>query len=499
MDETAVAIVETASTYPIEPPFHPDTHYPEFGETKGPLSEENRVFESVRELLIGLGLDRERFGQPDWNPLSTLVEPGGTVVIKPNLISQGRKSRGHTAEWWQVVTNGSVVRAAVDYAVLAVGSSGKIFIADGPDTDADFEQIVRVTGLDSVAKHIRSLGLECELLDLRRERWIAEREVLVDRVPLAGDPAGYVEVALDGESHFSDYALSGRFYGADYDDKETVSYHSDGRHCYVMCRTPMKADLIIDIPKLKTHRKTGVTLCMKNLVGVTGLRNCLPHFTLGSPEEKGDEFPPGTRAAHVQSRAIRAFKRVLAGRGGTGGWFAKLVKGMGRLVFGPTSEVNRSGNWHGNDTTWRMVLDLNRIVRWFNADGSERGHPRTILCIVDGIVAGESDGPLDPDAKPIGLLAAGLNPVAVDTACTILMGFDEARIPMVARGWGNSRLALAGFAQTDVDCRATRPEWCGTLASLRQAPHLAFRPASGWRGHVERSARDPHAPSRLSP
>ena len=480
-----VAIVETSAAYPEATPFHPDTHFPEFG-GDGPLSKANHAFRGVRDLLVCLGLDESHFGQPDWNPLGSLVHPGDTVILKPNLIKPHRKSVAHVDEWQQVVTNGSIVRAVADYVALALRHSGKILIVDGPETDADFGEIVHKTGLDGVAEHLRGLGVNCELIDLRRERWFAEGDVLVQRTPLAGDPCGYVEVALDDASEFEDYGLSGLFYGADYDVRETASYHDRGRHRYVMCRSVMAADVIIDLPKLKTHKKVGATLCMKNMVGVTGLRNCLPHFTFGSAGDGGDEFPPGARGARIQSHAIRAFKRALARRGGKGGRLAKAVKRTGKAIFGATEEVVRSGNWYGNDTAWRMVLDLNKVIRWFDGDGARRSSPRRMLCIVDGIVAGEGNGPLDPDPKPCGLLVGGVNPVAVDTTCAILMGFDDSSMPVLSRAWTAHELPLTDFRPSDVECRSTRDAWRGTLASLRHAPHLGFRPHFGWRGHIER-------------
>lgn len=485
VDAAVVAVVQTSAAYPEVAPFHPDTRYPEFGDG-GPLSKENHAFRGVRQLLASLGLDEVRFGQVDWNPLGSLILPGDTVVLKPNLITPHRKSATHVDEWQQVVTNGSIVRAVADYVALALRQSGKILIVDGPDTDADFGEIVRKTGLDSVAEHLRGLGVCCDLVDLRRERWFAEGDVLVQRTALAGDPCGYVEVALDDDSEFEDYGLTGRFYGADYNDRETASYHSNGRHRYVMCRSVMAANVIIDLPKLKTHKKIGATLSMKNMVGVTGLRNCLPHFTFGSAGNGGDEFPPGVRGAQIQSHAIRMFKHALARRGGKGGRLAKAVKRTGKAVFGATEEVVRSGNWYGNDTAWRMVLDLNKVIRWFDGDGERRSSPRRMLCIVDGIVAGEGNGPLDPDPKLCGLLVGGMNAVAVDTTCAILMGFDDAKMPVLERAWRAHGLPLTDFTQADVECRSTRDAWHGTLASMRQAPHLAFRPHFGWRGHIER-------------
>ena len=39
---------------------------------------------------------------------------------------------------------------------------------------------------------------------------------------------------------------------------------------------------------------------------------------------------------------------------------------------------------------------------------------RKYYAIVDGVVAGEGDGPMDVDAKEAGILIAGSDPVAID-------------------------------------------------------------------------------------
>lgn len=478
-----VAIVEAVASYPKQQPFHPDTRYPESPRGQ-PLSAENRVYSAVRELLATLGLDRERYGASDWNPLGSLINPGDTVVVKPNLIREARLS--DSAQWQQVITHGSVIRAVVDYVALALQGRGKILILDGPQTDSSFDLVVQRSGLEGICEHVRNLGVDCALMDLRRERWVSRGEVTAERIELPGDPEGYVEVPMDGCSEFIGYSLSGEFYGADYDMAETASYHRDGRHRYVMCRSVMAADVIINIPKLKTHKKTGVTLNLKNMVGVNGLRNCLPHFTSGSPEDGGDEFLPGVRGARLQSGAIRMFKRALARRGGHGGSVARLTKRVGALVFGRTDVRVRSGNWYGNDTAWRMVLDVNKALVGFDAQGVPRNVPLPIFCLVDGIVGGDGDGPSDPDPRECGILVGGLSPVAVDTVASILMGFDDRRLPVVSRAWNARGVSLVGFVPEEVKCVSNRSEWCGSLATLREARHFGFRPYFGWQGHVER-------------
>jgi hypothetical protein len=248
----------------------------------------------------------------------------------------------------------------------------------------------------------------------------------------------------------------------------------------------MDADVVINLPKMKTHKKTGVTLSLKNMVGINGYRNCLPHHTMGTSDEGGDEFPATDVWHKAQSRAIRTFKKMLVVRGGKAGAWARLLKLVGGWIFGDTNRVVRSGNWYGNDTAWRMVLDLNKALFYFDGEGKPRAKPLRYLTLVDGIIAGEGDGPVVADPLPAGLIVAGLNPVAVDTVCATLMGLDYCKIPMLAHAWKVCDRPLADFGPQDIQCRSNLLEWNGTLSGLERASHLGFKPHFGWKGHIER-------------
>ena len=50
------------------------------------------------------------------------------------------------------------------------------------------------------------------------------------------------------------------------------------------------------------------------------------------------------------------------------------------------------------------------------------------LCIVDGIIAMEGDGPVSGMAKPFGVLIIGDDPVSVDHACAKIMGINPKRV-----------------------------------------------------------------------
>lgn len=481
-----VAIYKGNAWYSPGAPFHPAEKYPELPFEDLSSGAPNPAYEAVRNTLQLLGLDQGNFGKATWNPLGELIIPGDHVVLKPNWIRESHSSRHD--EWEQVITHPSLIRAVLDYVLIALKGEGKVTIADGPQTDSDFDEIVRRTGLDSIVEYFLDKGLDVSLLDLRRERWLQREGVTQKREALPGDPAGYTTIDLGYSSEFADHSLGGRFYGADYDMADTAKYHSHGRHAYVLCRTVMDADVIINLPKMKTHKKTGVTLSLKNMVGVNGYRNCLPHHTLGTPVEGGDEFPESSVKNRIQSRVVRGFKRQLTAMGGCGGLLSRSILKAGQAAFGKTSQVVRSGNWHGNDTAWRMVLDLNKCLFHFAGDGGKRGRPLRYMTIVDGIVAGEGDGPAAPDAKACGVVVAGCNPVAVDMVCAALMGFDYRKLPVLREAWGIEAYPLMDFDISHMVCRSNVANWDGSFAKLEKAEHLGFRPHFGWLGHVERSS-----------
>src|SRR5262249_16417385 len=198
--------------------------------------------------------------------------------------------------------------------------------------------------------------------------------VTVKRQTLPGDPLGSTHVHLDAASEFVDYHGQGRLYGASYDMAETNARHNGTHHEYLLCRTPMDADVLINLPKLKTHKKVGVTCALKNLVGINANKNWLPHHTEGAPENGGDQFRSASLKTNLEHSWMGTAKRWLKNRPALSRLFVP-VKKAGRLIFGDTQKVVRSGNWHGNDTCWRMVLDLNKCLFFFDGAGQQRLRP----------------------------------------------------------------------------------------------------------------------------
>ncbi|MCA9217232.1 MAG: DUF362 domain-containing protein, partial [Planctomycetales bacterium] len=215
---------------------------------------------------------------------------------------------------------------------------------------------------------------------------------------------------------------------------ETNDRHMGVKHEYMLCATPMAADLVINLPKLKTHKKVGITCSLKNLVGINANKNWLPHHTEGTPDQGGDQYPDNSLTSRMEQSAMARLKTLLYGRHGLSRAFVP-VKRLAKRLLGDNQQAIRSGNWYGNDTCWRMVLDLNKCLFYFDEKGKPRTKPRKYLTIVDGIVGGDGNGPMAPDPYESGVLIAGVNPVAVDCVCAAIMGFDYRKIPTLERAF----------------------------------------------------------------
>lgn len=479
----AVAHDAEARGYPA-PPYAPPEAYPELARLPGggETDPSNRAYPLVRRALRALDLDAARAGTAEWNPLSEVIRPGDTVLLKPNLVRHFHSQGGDPRP---LVTHAAVLRAVLDYVELALGDSGRIVVADAPLQTADFDAVTELAGLRSLATWYEAArGRPLPLYDLRLTQAVTSRGYITGHAERAGDPAGYAAIDLGARSCLAD--IGGAYAGfrvTNYDPAEMSTHHNVERHEYLIARKLLEADVVLNLPKLKTHRKVGLTAALKNMIGINGHKDWLPHHRRGSAAEGGDEYRFANRWKRITGRLLD-FEEAQ-----TNATFKQVVRYIRRASGGVSLLTRRDpfieGSWWGNDTLWRTVLDLNRILFYAGRDGAMQATPqRRVFTLVDGIVAGEREGPLEPTPKICGVVIAGHNPVALDAVAARLMGFDYRRIPLIARAFELSSHPLAPFSPAAIDVRSAEEAWAG-LDLSQPGPSLAFAPSAGWRGVIE--------------
>ncbi|MGH7894094.1 MAG: DUF362 domain-containing protein [Candidatus Binatia bacterium] len=219
---------------------------------------------------------------------------GLRVVLKPNLVEFDPDG--------VVNTHPALIAATV--GVFRSLGARDVIVAEGPGHRRDTEYLLDASGLESVLRDTRTT-----YVDLNTD--------VVRAVPL---PSRYTEL---GTLHLPETALG--------------------------------ADLLVSMPKLKTHHWAGVTLSLKNMFGLV----------------------PGT-------------------------------------VYGWPKNVL---HWRGIENS---ILDINAALAMRRFQ------------IVDAVVGMEGNGPIQGDAKRVGALVFGEDPVAVDATCARLMRIDPARVPYLA-------------------------------------------------------------------
>jgi len=412
------------------------------------------------------------------------VNVGDWVVLKPNLVKE--RNLAHPGEWQSVITSGDLIRKVCIRVGEQLNGHGRISICDGPQTDSSFDRIAELIGLHQIARDTaKTYGVPVEVVDLRNEEWTAIEEVITARRKLEGDPAGTIAFNLGRDSLFYGYKGEGRYYGADYDAGVTNIHHRGETQEYLISGTPIRADVFINLPKLKTHKKTGVTLNLKNLVGINADKNWLPHHTDGSPADGGDQFPSLTLLRRSEQAAVAIARRIALSVPDVGPFVTRQLRKAGKKAFGGEG-VTRSGNWHGNDTTWRMALDLNRCLLYGNPDGTlRRDRPKRYYSVIDGIVGMEGNGPMAGDPIASDVTIGGTDPVAVDMVAARVMGFDWRKLPVIREAFAFADLPITTTRPEDVEVVSDVLEWNGRFLDIENREFLHFRPHPGWVGHIE--------------
>jgi len=466
-----------SAEYPSISPFSPSERYPEYPFNN--LSEKkNSVYDQIRNVLKQLELDIKNINKSSWDPFGSFIRPGNKVVIKPNWV---REKNPVNPDISGLITHPSLVRAVIDYCIIALKGKGEIIIGDAPIQSADFEIIKSKLQLNELIGFYGDLkGVKISIRDFRKEikRYNSSGEIS-EHILIPEKES--VEVDLKDKSFF--FPVRNRFRKfrvTNYDPRKMLRFHNRENNLYVIDRSVLEADVVIQMPKLKTHGKAGITCCLKNSVGINGQKDALVHHMKGSRESGGDAYPCFSPLKWMNENLYEF--REKTGSKGLQRFLSKWI-GIHDGIL-KRSGANRifEGNWFGNNTLWRMILDINNILFYMNLNGKIEPEPaRKVFFIVDGIIGGDKEGPLKPDNKFAGIIAGGWNPVLIDISCAKMVGFDYNKITTIVRSLENKFL---GFGPEDLGKSIVR--YNGTSVKIEDLQVVAhFTPSKGWENHIE--------------
>lgn len=468
--------------YPNTFPFHPPENYPEY--TGNLICPGNEIYSGMRNIIQSLRMDESNFNTPQWNPFGDIIEPGMTVFVKPNTVTHVHEKK---KDIFSVINHASVLRPILDYVCKALKGKGRIILADCQLYFSDFDKAWEISQFKRLLRwYVTQTAIPIEWFDLRINK--GYRTYLYGRwgrEKVEQDPRGYTFVDLAKASCFDGIDPKClRIAIASY--KNMRKHHTNEKHEYLMPQSLLASDVVINLSKLKTHRRTAVTLALKNFMGIPSLKDCLPHFQVGSVEEGGDQYIyPSKRKMigtflhdQIQSNPFIPIKCVCA-------IVKKLIWNSHKIV--PFKDDIFEAMWPGNDTLWRTLYDLNRIVMYADKKGTMQSTiQRPILNLIDGIIAGESDGPLTPNPVYAGVLLGGFNQVAIDAVGATLMGFDIDKIPLINKAFSRNDDSYSLFQGDHKDISIINGTDKLPFDAFAQKYNLKFTAHPNWISFVER-------------
>ncbi len=394
------------------------------------------------------------------NRISLSQVQGKKILMKPNWV---RHSVIPDDEYCLRTHDNFVI--AVLKVILEM-SPGEVLIADAPIQGCDWDRMISGSFSSEINKLEQQFKIPIRIKDLRRRTFkIKSNSPETNLRPLSD----YIIFDLGKESILEPVTMSGKtkFRVTNYDPDRMSSAHSPGIHKYCIARELFDSDLVISLPKIKTHQKAGITGALKNIVGINGDKDFLPHHRIGGTVRGGDCYPGGSYLRYWSELMLDCANRS------QGKKIFRIYQKLSSLLWTlsmPGPEHNIAAGWHGNDTTWRMVADLNRIAVFGMADGQVSDiQQRQIFSICDGVIAGQGDGPLNPEPLPLGIISLTNNAFVNDRAMAILMELPVEKIPLLNYY----------FSKNDNNCNVTFNNSTTRLEDLKKYTVTAKLPG-GW-------------------
>lgn len=238
-----------------------------------------------------------------------------------------------------------------------------------------------------------------------------------------------IDINMDDISTHKTSKKVRKFRIMDYPVSGMKKYHTAYRHRYSFAKEFLEADYIINIPKLKTHMKAGMTGAMKNVVGMISDKQCIPHHSKGSVINGGDCYKDFSVTKLMAENLFDVANQFIFTSPKTNNFIKKLgykFLGLNKLLGG---DGDISGSWPGNITLAHSIIDINRAIIYGDMYGViKRKKQREIYSLLDAIVVGQNNGPLRPEPYNVGAIIFSDSNAAADILGATLLGFDFKKV-----------------------------------------------------------------------
>ncbi len=347
---------------------------------------------------------------------------GKKILLKPNWVKHSYKPYDDIC----LRTHDSVVLAVLETVIACKPSS--IILGDAPIQGCNWDKTVSKEFAAKVQQLAEQYQVPVTIKDFRRVVFdTSANKVEIER----NDISNYLIFDVGKESYLEPVSSTkkNQFRVSQYNPDKFMVTHRPGMHKYCITKEMFDADIVISLPKVKTHQKAGITAALKNIVGLNGDKDFLPHHRIGGTGMGGDSYPGKNWLRYWAEIALDNSNR---NKGNFKYWFWLRVSSLLWRLSMPGKYHRSSAAWYGNDTTWRMVMDLNKVVIYGKADGTLSTTPQRLLySFCDGIIGGQGDGPLYPDPLNLGIVCFTDDSPVTDLCMAVLMGLDIPQIPLL--------------------------------------------------------------------
>ena len=380
------------------------------------------------------------------------------ILLKPNFVVQCKHPYDEICLFTHPKFILSTLRVLLKCAPLS------IVIGDAPIQDCHWDELLPeyfYSGVKKLSEHynvpIRVVDFRKVIFDHKLNQFGKSKRTEDDYLIFDVADRSYLEPITENKN---------KFRVTNYDPDRMALSHAKGMHKFCVAKEVFDADIVITMPKTKTHRMACITNSLKILVGMNGDKDYLPHHRIGSTSQGGDCY----KESHFfRTMAERLIDFANKHRGAFFFRPLRLVVNVLWKLSKPTAEYSMNAGWYGNDTVWRMVMDLNTIAHYGRLDGTLAQEKQRILyTLCDGIIGGQKSGPLEPEPLALGVVSFSNDPYLMGEMAGYLFGLNIEKVPLLREAAKMNRSKQISLLINGKE--STREDFINLAAKVELAP-----------------------------